>query len=413
MKNEVGGICFHVQSGTDGNYILSVATVAEGCSAVELVAETTDGSWASQVTATKLGSKIVLPPSAMHSRIRIRLFNDIGKELYKDNNLAILIKDESGEVLPTQTGTARSHYWNAAFAVLIGVIGYFIYQQFSHDFSSEPPEASIKAPAAKLAILSRKANLRRTPALLKDNVLSTLPFGTQLIGLSQTGDFLEVRVFDDQNGYIHKDVAGDAARVRDLGSGDPLSQAQTISDDRRNAILGAARELRFSLFASTLFSEIQSNSFDPLLRAAIVETSTDDVSARFFHYLAEEATSRRNLEEASVYYRAAAISNPKSVADVHGWGITQLRITGTVDESAAFHALVVAPRSTNTWLMLAAYLSSRTADGDDTEVVSALQLAAAFSTDRQVTKRFFADTSRSISNKRLQSALVEVMASMP
>ncbi|MCK6394562.1 SH3 domain-containing protein [Zoogloea sp.] len=413
MSSEIGCVSFNVQSGDDGSYILSVGAVAEDCPAVEFIAETLDGSWASQVTATRAGSKVVLPPSTVHSRVRVRLFNDIGKELYKDSNPAILIKGEGGKILPSQTGKEKSHYWNAASAVLIGVVGYFIFQQLSHEYSAKPLEASATATTQDLAILSRKANLRRTPALLKDNVLSTLPFGTQLVGLSQAGDFLEVRVVDGQNGYIHKDVAGDAARVRELGSGDSLGLAQTIADDRRDAILRVARELQFSLFASTLYSEIHSNSFDPPLRAAIIETSSDDVSARFFHYLAEEATSRRNLREASVYYRAAAISNPKSVADVHGWGITQLRMTGAVDESTAFHALVVAPRSTNTWLMLAAYLSSRTADGNDTEVVSALRLAATFSTDRQVTKRFFADTGRSTSNKRLQSALVEVMASMP
>lgn len=413
MKNEVGGVCFEAQSGDDGSCILSVGAITKDCSVVEFIAETEDGSWASQVTATRIGSKVVLPASIMHSRVRIRLFNDVGKELYKEKNPHVLVSGESGKILPLQTGTERSHYWKGVSAVLIGIFGYFMFQHFSYEISAEPAEVSAEATSQDLAILSRMANLRKTPALLKNNVLSTLPFGTQLIGFSQTGDFLEVRVVGGKNGYIHKDVAGDAARVRELGSGDSLGKAKATADNRRDAILRVARELRFSLFASTLYNEIHSSLFDPPLLAAIVETGSDDVSARFFHYLAEEAASRRNFREASVYYRAAAISNPKSVADVHGWGITQLRVTGTVDESAAFHALVVAPRSTNTWLMLAAYLSSRTADGDDTEVMSALQLAAAFSTDRQVTKRFFEETGRSTTNKRLQSALLQATASMP
>jgi hypothetical protein len=248
--------------------------------------------------------------------------------------------------------------------------------------------------------------------LAKDNVIATLPFGTQLSGMSESGNFMAVQVFGGAKGFIHKDVVGDANRVRVLGLKDSLQQAQAISDDRLMSILRAVQAAPTSLLSSSLLERSDWGKVEAVFQSAVLQTSGDDVAGRFFHYLAEDAAARRNFADAVVYFRAAALSNPASVSDVHGWGVTQLRLVGSVDETAAMHAVVVAPRSANTWLMVASHIAGLPTGTGPTEVVAALRLAVSFSSNRSVTKRFFQDLSRATSNAVLKSALLEVADSI-
>lgn len=411
MAHTIGGVGLTIgRSGTDETTI-SVVSKAKDSLAIEFIVEAIDGSWSSEVSAVRNGISVCIPASVSQRSFRVRLFNDIGKEINRDTNNLLEVAsglDQSRTNSVTPPGGKLKGLLLLA-AVVCGA--YFI---LGPGLSSKPsaPSSTPSTPSPSLAILSRSANLRSAPLLAKDNVVSTLPFGTQLFGISQSGDFLEVQVFGGSKGFIHKDVAGDANRVRLLGLKDSLQQAQATSDDRRTFILGAAQEVRADLLNATLLERSDWGKVDALFQSAALRTSGDDVAGRFFHYLAEEAAARRNFTDAVVYFRAAALSNPATVTDVHGWGVTQLRLAGAVDETAALHAVVVAPRSTNTWLMVAGHLAGQPAGTNQQAVVSALRLAVGFSSDRSVTKRFFQDLSRSTSNAVLKSALAEVSVSI-
>lgn len=406
MSHTIGGVVFSIVRRQNGGACVSVVAKSNESWAVEFIVESTDGEWASVVSAVRSGVSVIIPDKIGRRIFRVRLFNDVGKEIDANpDNLIEVVTSLDHSLNRPSTQSGRKLNGLIFFAVLFcwGVIS--LRSSLFTDFAS--PSAITSSHKPSLAILSKSANLRSAPALAKNNIITILPFGTQLFEIAKSGEFVEVQVFGGAKGFVHKVVAGDANRVQILGLKDSLHQAQAISDDRRVFILGAVQALQTGSLNSSLFERSDWRKVEAQFQAAVLRTSGDDVAGRFFHFLAEDSVARGNFNHAVLYYRAAALSNPLSVTDVHGWGVTQLRLEGTIDETAALHATVVSPRSTNTWLMVAGHLAGQQGETSQKEVVSALLLAISFSSDRRVTKRFFQDLSQATSNAVLKSALAE------
>jgi hypothetical protein len=411
MSQIIAGITFSVSSTAEGESVISVVSKPDACKAVEFLAETIDGSWASEVTALRPGISIRIPAPRKASVIKIRMFNDIGKELNLGGDSLLEFAKRDSPPQSSVSNSSGSRFLMAAIIAAVFSGGYYLFASWS----AKPPQDSVpQATAAgpSIAILARTANLRSAPLLDSTNIVSALPFGTQLIPLGQSGDFLEVQVFGGSKGFVHKNTTGDAGRVQALGLRDALEQARSVQDNRRTSILTAARAIQPSIVDANILSPEAWTRLEPTFSAAIAQTTGDDVAGRYFHYLAEEANRRRNMEIAVVYFRAAALSNPLSTDDVHGWGITQILLTGKVDETAMLHAAVLAPQTTNTWLMVASHLSMRPAEVGTAEVVQALRVAASFSTSPTVTKRYFTKLVQTTPNAVLKAALGEVVSEM-
>ena len=410
MSQIIAGVTFSFGKSSEGESVISVASKPDACPAVEFLAETEDGAWASEVMALRAGVFVCVPVLQKTSAIKIRMFNDIGQELKLETGR--LVESASRDGLSQGSVSSSSGGRFLLFIIFLAVVsaGFYFYGPWSAKMPVESHDNSSTAHTPSVAILARTANLRTAPTLDQKNIVSKLPFGTQLIPLGESGEFLEVQVFGRGKGFVHKNVTGDAERVRALGLSDALEQARLVKDTQRTSILTAARQAQPDFANANLLSAESWTRFEPMFSAAITETSGDDIAGRYFHYLAAEANTSRNLEVALVYFRAAALSNPLSIDDVHGWGITQILLSGTVDETAVLHAVVLAPQATNTWLMVASHLSMRPVEAGDVEVAQALRVAAALSTNPAVTKRYFSELYESTSNAVLKAALAEVVS---
>jgi Bacterial SH3 domain len=409
MSHIIEGVTFSYAKGAEGESIISVASRPDACPAVEFLAETEDGAWASEVKALRVGVSISVPVLRKASAIKIRLFNDVGKELLFEANRLVESASRSEPGSSFFSGNFGAKFLAPVIIILSVFAAFYAYQHFSSKNQAESSDEWASAPS--VAILSRIANLRAAPEM-GSNVISKLPFGTQLIPIGQSGDFLEVQVFGGARGFVHKKFAGEANRVRELGLRDSLEQARLVKDTQRASILNAARQAQMGLASASVLSADYFKTYETTFSEAIAETTGDDISGRYFHFLAEEANSRGNFKDAVVYFRAAALSNPISVGDVHGWGITQINSNGTVDETAVLHAVVVAPQATNTWLMMASQISMNPSNVGDVDVANTLRVAAALSINPAKTKTNFTKLSQSTSNELLRDALIEVVAEM-
>lgn len=415
MASEFLGVTFELAKSASGNSELRVVSVTKDTLAVEFIAHIQSIEWASEVLATRLGVTAPIPADIGGALVEIRLFDKIGKEITK-GQACVLGSGATGTakvVVPASPGKSKPLKWLSISAAVVG-LSYVAATSTglldSPGIGGRSTTRSVEAPTRALAVLSRSANLRSQAAFAKENVVSVLPFGTELTLLGQTAEFLQVQVYGGQSGYIHQDVAGDVMKVRSLGSRDSVAQAKSVIDSRRGAIQDSASRIGYSAANPAVLLDLEPSRLDEISLETTQKIVADDVGGRYFHYLAEEAVAKKNPSDALMYFRASALSNPLSVHDVHGWGITAIRSGLPIDETLAVHAVLLSPKAANSWVIVAATISKSGDTIGQEKSAAALRKALEYSRDREVTKRFFADLTKMPINNTLRAAIASVIA---
>lgn len=281
----------------------------------------------------------------------------------------------------------------------------------------QPSEAGSYQPPVpvklfKLAVAAKSANIRKGPST-KSGVVAVASRGAALIELDRESGFIKVELQDGRQGWISDQIVIDRSNAKALSEMTAIQYGVTASraaalDDFLRAVaqkdyMGRVRST-FTAAAgdpTRLNTEIQ----DIILGLQLPTSFRADADAKRWWALEAKWLSDNgaNPSDELAAALAAAQADPGDVDALVAVGIASIKAEAwdTLFSRLGYTLPLLAPGSTNTWIIVAAWAAQR---GEQKLAASALSLAMSKSKSPSVTKAYIANVAAKSSNPLVATA---------
>jgi hypothetical protein len=265
------------------------------------------------------------------------------------------------------------------------------------------------------AIAAINANVRSDP-FPKAKVVRVVSRGENVQVLDETETFLRVRLGDNTDGWLAKELAipvMDGQRLQRLSAQQYLEQR--ASEGRLESLV-RQREPQMKIFLVALF-QIANRSPETLATLNELENAKayalvpDEPAAVWYGLSAKAATAVGNFEEAAWNSRAAIEADPAN-PDYHIALALSSFEAGNYEVTKAVAKMVpfLAPRTTNAWVVLGLAEALDEKDGLDSTATGAFVLAVRLSRNPAFTRKYLSDLSTKSTLSRVRRLTALAMA---
>ena len=271
-----------------------------------------------------------------------------------------------------------------------------------------PPPALVFMPEFSVAAVN--ANLR-SAGHVGSKALGLIPRGTSVQRIEELGPFMHVKLADGREGWIVRELLidlGDAIRLQ------ALNPKTYIASRAEWQALIATRVETYKELANALLTEVIKDS--PLINQAmtamadsvLISIPTDPAAGTWYGLEARSFSDKTQLVAAYDSAQAAAAAEPSNPDRLVSAAFAAMKVKDyPFATSIARDLIVLAPKSTNTWVIVGA-----TAAMVDVELLAqnAFVTALRISRDTKVTQKFLTDLSVNASDPRITSAITSALA---
>lgn len=286
--------------------------------------------------------------------------------------------------------------------------------------SSASPAGSNPLPAFSptLGTAATNANLRSGPTS-KSQILRVLTRGTLAERSGSDGTFFRVRLDDGVTGWIAEELLIAREDVTRLTTLPALEYVKSRENEDR---IGQTRRTLQPLIDRELRSigdlvQARDSAVLPLLRSLASETisrqTTDLAAASWYTLSATTARSSGEIPTALQNYIAAAVAAPDvganhSAIALAAYEAGEHQLLG----SSSLMALMLAPETTNAWLVfgLSLALNSTTSQSLDRVASGAMLLAIRFSRDAEFTRKYLRGLAAKASDPSVTRAIEQALS---
>jgi hypothetical protein len=239
----------------------------------------------------------------------------------------------------------------------------------------------------------------RSDPFPKAKVIRVVSRGENVQVLDETETFLRVRLGDNTEGWLAKELAipvADAQRLQGLSAQQYLDQR--ASEGRVEALV-RQREPQMKTFLVALY-QIANRSPETLATLSELENAKayslvpDEPAAVWYGLTAKAAAASGNFDEAARNSLAAIEADPVN-ADYHIALALSSFEAGNYEMTKAVAKIVpfLAPRTTNAWVVLGLAEALDEKDGLDSTATGAFVLAVRLSRNPAFTRKYLSDLS--------------------
>jgi curved DNA-binding protein CbpA len=318
--------------------------------------------------------------------------------------------------------------WFFGFGITIAILSGLMNSQSRKPNATQLADATIPTvtkPAAiaftpDLGILAINANLR-ADATAKSKIIRVLPRGTFALKIGAQNGFTNIQMEDRAKGWVADELLMPKSDLDRLANITVENYIQSNGgSERPNQMWVLAKPI----LANHLFSileEAQNKKNEALKQLqnmpAIDSTQhpkSDVAAGQWFAEAALAEKAKSNLTATIQNYAAATVAAPSEPSYYTGLALATYEADNSVtNDQAAFTSLALAPKATNSWLVLGLTLANRSKKTEELRAATgAFMLAIHFSRNAGFTKKYILDLTEKTNNIKIAQALREAVQEM-
>lgn len=315
---------------------------------------------------------------------------------------------------PADYSSAGGGY--ALLAIIVVAIGLGMWNSNGASRTSVPAPAApaqTTTPQPDYAVAAFSANVRER-AEPKSKVIQVLSRGDPVRFIAEQGTFTQVQLESGAVGFIARELLvrlEDARRLSNISARAYVEQR--AAEKRIGAVWTQLGPRRASFYAAVKSIADQSDlvyqHLEELEAGQALDLQIDPAAGAWFALAAKYFAAEGKLEDASWESRAAIEADPTNPDNYVAFALTAYK-RGIYEDLHPPAQLLpqLAPRSTNSWMILA--LSwTLTESADDTFAKYALILAMRLSKNPTVTRKYFSDIATNSTSARTRQAFNDAL----
>jgi hypothetical protein len=279
------------------------------------------------------------------------------------------------------------------------------------------PSKADPAFAPDLGVLAINANLR-AEATAKSKIIRVLPRGTFALKIGAQNGFTNIQMEDGAKGWVADELLMTKSDLDRLANITAENYIQSNGgSERPNQMWVLAKPI----LANHLFSileEAQSKKIEALRQLQNMPATdstqhpkSDIAAGQWFAEAALAEKAKSNLTATIQNYAAATVAAPSESGYYTGLALATYEADNSVtNDQAAYMSLALAPKATNSWLVLGLTLANRSKKTEELKAAEgAFILAIHFSRNPTFTKKYMLELAEKSNNTNVQQAMKQAL----